>query len=110
MWIYIAENLSKTKFSLSDGHLKTTKQQSWKAIDIISSELDKISSPNNTVIMMVDINVDNLMKSEETRNLKGMIESYSIHRLHLLPNKNTNPSQTSNFFIYTNTNETEISS
>lgn len=80
------------------------------AIDIISSELDKITPPNNPVILMGDINVDNLVESEETRNLNGILTSYNIHRLHLPPTRITTHSQTSIDFIFTNTNDSEISS
>lgn len=42
-------------------------------IDIISSELDKIATPNNPVVMKGDINLDSLVESKEKRNLDKML-------------------------------------
>lgn len=42
-------------------------------IDITSSELDKIATPNNPVVMKGDINLDSLVESEEKRNLDEML-------------------------------------
>lgn len=80
------------------------------AIDILSSELDKIAITDNPILVMGDINVDNLVDSNEKINLNEMLQGYGISRLHLPPTRITNHSQTSIDFICTNTNESEVSS
>lgn len=57
-------------------------------IDIISSELDKIATPNNPVVMKRDINIDSLVEREEKRNLDKMLQNHGIYRLN-----NTNKPQ-----------------
>lgn len=48
---------------------------------MISSELDKIATPNNPVVMRGDINLDGLVESEKKRNLDKMLKSHGIYRL-----------------------------
>lgn len=50
-------------------------------IDIISSELDQIATPNNPVVMKRDININSLVEREEKRNLDKMLQNHGIYRL-----------------------------
>lgn len=76
------------------------------AIDIISSELDKIANSNSPVIILGNIKVDS--ESEEKRNLDKMLQSHGIHILNLPPTRLTSHSQIS-IIQCTNTNEDELS-
>lgn len=76
------------------------------AIDIISSELDKIVNSNSPVVMLGNIKVDS--ESEEKINQDKMLQSHGIHILNLPPTRLTSHSQIS-IIQCTNTNEDELS-
>lgn len=79
------------------------------AMDLLSSELDRITSINESILVMGDINIDNLVEDNKKRNLDEMLHSHGLSRLHLPPTRITSHSQTSIDCICTNTRESVVS-